>query len=109
MVAQAARKHGISQSEFIRRAILLAAETALEGRDVYGRNSPISGAELVITEQGQAQLMREVLVMKTMVQRLYGEMVTAKVSGNMKIAQADIASVHKSAEEIITEQGYVFE
>lgn len=108
MVAQAARKRGISQSEFIRRAILLAAETALDGRDSYGRNSPISGAELVITEQGQAQLMREVLTMKVMLARMYGEAAVAKF-GNREAAKKDYDRLHDEVEELVASRGYVFE
>lgn len=108
MVAQAARKHGISQSEFIRRAILLAAETALDGRSGYGRNSPISGAELVITEQGQAQLMRAVLAMQVMLARMYGETAVAKF-GDREAAKKDYDRLKDEVEELIASQGYVFE
>ena len=108
MVAQAARKHGISQSEFIRRAILLAAETALDGRGAYGSNSPISGAELVITEQGQAVLMREVLMMKAMLSRMYGEAAVTKF-GNREAAKKDYDRLYDEVKELVASRGYVFE
>lgn len=108
LVSQAAKKTGVSQSEFIRRVILSAAEDALEAGSTFGRNAPSAGAELIITEQGQARLTRDLLAMKTMVQRLYGEMVTAK-AGSQELAIQDIQRVHESVEEIVTEHGLVFE
>lgn len=107
-MSQAAKKKGVSQSEFIRRVILTAADDALESGDSFGRNSPVAGAELVITERGQGQMVRDILTMKIMLARLYGEAAATKL-GDADAARQDRAKIAQAVDDLVNEHGLIFE
>ena len=107
-VRRAVSESGMSQSEFYRQALLSAARKVLESETEDRRNSPSAGADLVITEHGQSQMVRDILAMKLMITRMYGEMASAKLGG-AEAARADQAKIQSLIEEMITEHGLVFE
>ena len=107
-VRRAVSQSGMSQSEFYRQALLSAARTVLEPDSDERRNSPVAGAELVITERGQGQMVRDIMVMKIMLTRLYGELAATKLGG-LDAAREDKVKIESVVDNLINEHGLVFE